>query len=450
LLLQISTIARNTFIESIRQPIFFVLVMLCGVLQVFNVWGTGFAMGTTASGEVAGDNALLLDIGLATVMVCGMLLAAFIATAVVSREIENKTVLTVVSKPVARPSVVVGKYAGVAAAILLAVTIMLIFLMLGIRHGVLSTAADDPDQPVIIFALTAVALSIAIAVWCNFFYGWYFSQTCMLMMLPLVILAYFLVLLVSKRWGWQPLSTDFKPQITYAAIALSMGLMVLTAVATAVSTRLGQVMTVMLCTGVMVFGLLSNHFIGRHAFINRSIATINHVTPDDRVEPGWIRPGAGYTVELENYPKFPIRPGDPFYYSTSPNGFPMAVANFEPFTGNPASDRDILAWPTAGLVVVSVDGRQLHTRKFGERTIRHDRPPQAGDFVFNQPMQVRPAALALWAVVPNMHYFWLVDAVTQNQPIPFRHLLLIAGYSMSQIVVFLGLGVILFQKRDVG
>ena len=39
---------------------------------------------------------VLLDIGLATIFVCGMLLAAFIATAVISREIERKTVLTVV------------------------------------------------------------------------------------------------------------------------------------------------------------------------------------------------------------------------------------------------------------------------------------------------------------------------------------------------------------------
>jgi ABC-2 type transport system permease protein len=450
LFLQISTIARNTFVESIRQPIFFVLVMLCGVFQVFNVWGTGFTLGYTDTAEVSGDNKLLLDIGLATVMVCGTLLAAFIATAVVSREIENKTVLTVVSKPVPRPSVVIGKYFGVAAAIYLAVGIMLLFLLLGIRHGVLSTAADDPDQPVIYFVMAAIGLSLGIAVWCNFFYGWYFSQTCMLLMLPLVFAAYIGVLLVSKKWHFQPIGTDFKPQITYACIAMSMGLLTLTAVATAVSTRLGQVMTVIVCSGVLVFGLLSNYFVGRHAFGNRFSAIIAEAIPDDPVEPGWRRPGDTYTINLENHPKDPVRVGDPFYYSASPNGFPMAVRNYRTFEGNPASLGEALAAPGAGLVVIGSEGRTLRVRKFGEAPLRYERSPVPKDFIFSEPMSISPAALAAWSVIPNMHYFWLVDAITQNQRVPPGHMILVAGYAICQIVVFLGLGVVLFQKRDVG
>ena len=39
---------------------------------------------------------------------------AFVATAELSREIENKTVLTVVSKPVGRTTVIMGKYLGVS------------------------------------------------------------------------------------------------------------------------------------------------------------------------------------------------------------------------------------------------------------------------------------------------------------------------------------------------
>ena len=54
MLLQILAIARNTFIESIRQPILFVLVLLSGVAQLFTTWSTGFAMGYTESGEVSG------------------------------------------------------------------------------------------------------------------------------------------------------------------------------------------------------------------------------------------------------------------------------------------------------------------------------------------------------------------------------------------------------------
>ncbi|MEX2079972.1 MAG: ABC transporter permease subunit, partial [Dehalococcoidia bacterium] len=137
---QTLTIARNAFVESIRQPIFFVLVMLGSFLQVLSTWTSAFSMGYGDSAEVSGDNKFLLDIGLGTVFVFGTLLAAFMATAVISREIERKTVLTVVSKPVPRPVVVIGKFLGVSWAILVGVTIMLVALLLGIRHGVMSTA----------------------------------------------------------------------------------------------------------------------------------------------------------------------------------------------------------------------------------------------------------------------------------------------------------------------
>jgi uncharacterized membrane protein YidH (DUF202 family) len=49
-----------------------------------------------------------------------------------------------------------------------------------------------------------------------------------------------------------------------------------------------------------------------------------------------------------------------------------------------------------------------------------------------------------------MQSFWLLDAITQNQPIPLTHVLLVYAYGLCQIVVFLSLAVILFQGRDVG
>ena len=105
------TIARNAFVESLRQPIVLVVVLLSGVLQYLNTAMSAYSMGyRTFAGEVTGDNKLLFDIGMGTMFICGILVASFIATAIVSREIENKTVLTVVSKPINRASVVIGKH----------------------------------------------------------------------------------------------------------------------------------------------------------------------------------------------------------------------------------------------------------------------------------------------------------------------------------------------------
>jgi ABC-2 type transport system permease protein len=444
---QLSTIARNTFIEAIRQPIFFVIVGICGLLQLFNTFNTAFQMGYSDSSEVSGDNKFLFDMGLATVFICGVLLAAFIATAVVSREIENKTVLTVVSKPVSRITVILGKYLGVAGAMLLAAVPMLIFLLLSIRHGVLSNAADSLDGPVWIFTTATLAVVLGVALWCNFFYGWYFTQTAMVLLAPGMVLAYMLVLLVSKKWEWQPIITDLKPQIILACIALTQALLVLTAVATAVSTRLGQVMTIVVCGGIFLFGLLNNYLIGRHVFSNTRAGIIREVLPEHFTHERWTEPGHAYSFALQNSPNIPIRVGDNFFYSNNPSGFPLTPAYATTFTGNFDT---ISAAPGGGLVVTEVDGLKITVRRFGRDPLRIPSEPLPGDYIFTQPTQIRPVAMVLWSVVPNMHYFWLVDAVSQNQLIPYRHLALVSGYAISQIIVFLALGVVLFQKRDVG
>jgi ABC-2 type transport system permease protein len=444
------TIARNTFIEAVRQPIFFVMIIACGILQLFNTWSTGFSMGLSDSSEVSGDNKLLLDVGLATVLVCGMLLAAFVATAVVSREIENKTVLTVVSKPVGRPTVVLGKYLGVAGSILMALIPMLIFLLMGIRHGVMSTAADELDGPVIVFTTLALALALGAGVWCNFFYGWYFSQTFVVLLAPGMLVAYFFVLILKKGWHFQPLLVDFKTQISFACLGLVAAMMVLTAVATAVSTRLGQVMTIVACSGVFLFGLLSNYFIGRYAFSNRPLGRIMEAAPLDQNQEGWSEPGSVYRITLFSPPSVQLKPGDPFYFAPSPDGFPMNLPSFPRFTGDLSRGQDVLNPDLRGLAVQSVTGSEIRVVRFGGAPLGITRPPEKNDYAFVAPSKVNFAALGLWSIVPNMHYFWLVDAVSQNQPIPPRHMGLVAGYALCQVGAFLALGVILFQKRDVG
>src|SRR5690606_27955164 len=95
------------------------------------------------------DNKLLVDMGLSTLALAGLLLAAFTATGVLSNEIENKTVLTTISKPVSRPMFVLGKFAGVAAALVLAYATLAIIFLLTVRHKVMMTASDRFDMPVI-------------------------------------------------------------------------------------------------------------------------------------------------------------------------------------------------------------------------------------------------------------------------------------------------------------
>lgn len=448
---QALSIARNAFVESLRQPVLMILVLLSGIVQAFNTANTGFAMGMESTTEVKGDDKLLLDIGLASVFVLGTLIAGFIATAVMSREIENKTVLTVVSKPIGRPTLVIGKYLGVSGAILIASLTMLLFLLIAIRHGVMSTSADELDQPVFTFTLSAIFISLGVAAWCNFYYGWNFPQTVVTLLLPLLSIAYVMILLLSKEWKWQELGHDFKPQVAVASGCLVLAILVLTAIATAASTRLGQVMTIATCVGAFAMALLSNSLVGRHVFSNPITGTIKEVRPATLEHPTFLEAGDIFNLTLANTPVEPLRRGDSFYYSPSPSGFPMMMPTFEP--ADPAA-MDANALMGAGapgrVVVTEAEGRNATIQHTGAQPLALQRAPEPGDYVFTKPTRTNYMALAVWGVVPNLHFFWLLDAVSQNRPVPIEYLVSALGYSLVQIVGFLTIAIMLFQKRDLG
>ncbi len=453
MLLPALPIARTTFIEALRQPIFMVLILLGGLGILLSTWSTGYSMGFSEAAEVSADNRQLLDINMATVFVTGVLMAGFIATSSMSREIENKTVLTIVSKPIGRPVVVLGKYIGVTGAVMVGVLILSIFLFLSLRHKVMSTAADDPDWPVIIFSVAGLLIAAFAGVWGNFFYGWSFPQTVSLWLLPLQLVAFGLTLFINKKWALQPIATDLKPQTTLACLCLIFSMPVLCAIAVAASTRLGQVMTIVLCFGVFVLGLLSTVFIGRHAYTNTPLSMIGEARPTAEMYRSFADTGHVYEVALKTPPPREPKPGDSFYYGPAANGLAMVVPPFRPFTGDTAElarDRVLTAEPAIVVTAYDAKTNSLTIKHIGSGPLGISRPPQAGDFVFAAPTRVNFPALAIWGMLPNLHFFWLLDAVAQNMPIPFSHVALVGLYALCQIVAFLSVAILLFQRRDVG
>ncbi|MGD9690676.1 MAG: ABC transporter permease [Phycisphaerales bacterium] len=444
-------IARTTFLEAVRQPIYALMIAIAGLLQAFNTSSTGYSLGYTETGEVSGDNKLLLEISLATVFGCGTLLAGFIATAAISREIERKTILTVVSKPVPRAAIIIGKYLGIAGALLLAVLTMIFFLQLGIRHGVLSTARDEVDTVTVAFGLAAVAISVFVGTWGNFMYGWHFGQTASLLLCPLMFLAWVFMLLLDKDWHWQNPSRDFKPQILVACIGMSLALMVLAGIATAASTRLGQVMTIVVCFGAFVIGLLSNHLIGRRVYQPDLIGQILTAKPERDTRASFAEMGDIYFITLKSTSNRAIKAGDPFLYGPSPEGIGMPFPAFAPFEGDIADESTYFKPGSPGaLVITRATTRQLTVQNVGANPVRVERPPQKDDYLFGAPTRLNVPALLAWGMTPNMQFFWLSDAVTQNRPVPAGHLGLVTVYSLVQLTTYLSLAVLLFQRREVG
>jgi len=271
---QLVTVARNTFIESIRQPVVTVLLFIGILALTLNVSLTAYSMDN--------DNKLMVDINLSTLFIVGLLTAAFTATGVLSQEIENKTVLTVVSKPISRTTFVLGKFLGVAGALAVSFWILMIFSVLTTRYGVAKNATFNPDWPVLIFGGLAIILSIGIAMAGNYFYHWVFTSTFVRFLAVLLTVAFVFIMFIGKQWNFQPpvYTLMLNRQLFAAMILLFLGLQIITAAAIASSTRLGQVMTLTVCLGVFFIGVLSDYLFGRIADTSTVAYVFSHIVPN--------------------------------------------------------------------------------------------------------------------------------------------------------------------------
>jgi hypothetical protein len=136
-------IVRHTFTEALVQPIYsLVLALAAGVLIIFGVLPF-FTLGE--------DTKMFLAVGLDVVLVAVLISTLFATSRTVFDEIEDRTMLTLMSKPVAKWEVLVGKYLGIILATALSIAILgtLLAICLYLRipgdHQIRSTSADDRE-----------------------------------------------------------------------------------------------------------------------------------------------------------------------------------------------------------------------------------------------------------------------------------------------------------------
>ena len=103
-------IARATTKEAIRQPLFFLLLLISAVVLVVNTFMPFFTL--------EDDVKMLKECGLATLLISGVLLGVWTAGTSITNEIDGKTAMTLLSKPVNRRQFIIGKYIGIIQGVL--------------------------------------------------------------------------------------------------------------------------------------------------------------------------------------------------------------------------------------------------------------------------------------------------------------------------------------------
>jgi ABC-type transport system involved in multi-copper enzyme maturation permease subunit len=143
----IGAIAWNTFREAIRDRVLYLLLAFALI-----VLGASRFLSLLTVGS---EEKIIKDVGLSAILLFGLLVSVFVGVSLVFKEIEKRTVLTLLANPVRRWQFVVGKYVG-----LLLVLGANLLLMAAVLFAVLLARGDRPWP--LLPAILAIAVQLAI------------------------------------------------------------------------------------------------------------------------------------------------------------------------------------------------------------------------------------------------------------------------------------------------
>jgi ABC-type transport system involved in multi-copper enzyme maturation permease subunit len=125
--MKIRAIALNTFKEAIRDRILYLLLFFAAVCIIFSRILALLTVGDRAK--------IITDVGLASLSLFGALMAILIGTGLVYKEIDKRTIYTLLSKPIQRYQFLLGKYLGLLLTLFVMLALMaVIFLVLILLH----------------------------------------------------------------------------------------------------------------------------------------------------------------------------------------------------------------------------------------------------------------------------------------------------------------------------
>ena len=121
----IFTIALNTYKESVRNKVFYIILVFALLLLAFSL-----VLASLALGE---DDRIIKQVGLSAINVFGLLLAAFVGVNLVYEELDKRTIYTIIASGVSRTSFIIGKFLGLFLTVVINVLIMgfLLCLLVG-------------------------------------------------------------------------------------------------------------------------------------------------------------------------------------------------------------------------------------------------------------------------------------------------------------------------------
>ncbi|MBW4645579.1 MAG: ABC transporter permease [Goleter apudmare HA4340-LM2] len=156
---RIFVIARNVFYEAVRDRILYIIGFYALILAV--------AMRLIPEFAATTEGKIFLDFGIGAMSIIGLIVTIFVGTGMVNKEIEKRTVLVLIAKPISRSEFITGKYLGLSAVLAVLIAIMTVIYLVFLQFANISySPASILIAAIFLFLqltlLTAVAITFGV------------------------------------------------------------------------------------------------------------------------------------------------------------------------------------------------------------------------------------------------------------------------------------------------
>jgi ABC-type transport system involved in multi-copper enzyme maturation permease subunit len=127
-------IARAVFKESVRDRVPYSMVIFAVLLMA-----ASYLISQLTAGQ---DLKIIKDLGLAAILLFGLLIAVFIGIGLVAKEVERRSIFAILSKPVTRGQFIVGKYCGLVMTLVVNIGLMTVAYYSALFFMDLTTPAE--------------------------------------------------------------------------------------------------------------------------------------------------------------------------------------------------------------------------------------------------------------------------------------------------------------------
>lgn len=252
-------IAKNTLRESLRDPLY--VILLTSALFMIGLF-------PNVSFFVFRQQVkLILDSSLATMMVFGFAISILCASQTVSREIKQGTVFLLLSKPVPRWSFILAKQLGIMCALVIFVLCCSAATIIALKIGKDQFRTNNMLAIMYFGVIFISALAGGIR---NFVSNRSFASTttiCLAVLLPLLAV----VSQLSTSMKSSPNAPELVNILTAQLLAL-FSILTIGAIATTISTKFGVFQTLIFSTVIFSCGLANSYIFTQLNQINHTIA----------------------------------------------------------------------------------------------------------------------------------------------------------------------------------